>query len=318
MTAILSVLALLLTTAVLSTANSTMWWDPEWPRDEFVKHAPPEILPKLAKKQKHLVFKVGPPASGKTGALKYALRELGIGRDPFLEINIDRFVLREPAYKEQTEFAKAALQRIVADQVSQDNTHMRGSLLRMVQPSSRMEPAWPVLPPAVTQLICQTDFQAYYKHRPAADKEAQALLFAEFLESPHYRNLVYESTGSQASYQFILKLASMARMHEYKVHIVYPIVRWTELLRRSEVRALKHGRLVCPERIRQIRRESRWNLRDIIRKLDSPTFPVDSVLLVSNEGAEDRMRKICHFHKMPERRWRRLSQSTKNPSREEL
>jgi hypothetical protein len=135
----------------------------------------------------------------------------------------------------------------------------------------------------------------------------QALLFNEFLETPHYRNIVYESTGSASSYQFMLKMGRMAKLHGYQVHIVYPIVKWPELLRRSELRALKIGRLVCPERIKQIRRESRLNLRDIIRKLDSPDYPVDSVMIINNEGELGKMRKICHFHKTPGRKKKDVS-----------
>lgn len=280
----------------IAAGNHTSVWDPSWTRSEFIERTPASVLQKLAGKQRHLIFKAGPPASGKTDALKAALHELGLSEDPYMEINIDQFVMKNPAYREQTEFVKTALKKIVP---KADTSVSR----RLFSSWSRQKANIPsIIPPEISQLVCETDFLSYYKHRPEADKEAQTLIFNEFLETPHYRNMVYESTGSTGSYQFILKLARMARLHGFKVHIVYPLVRWTELIRRSELRALKVGRLVCPDRIRQIRHESRWNLRDIIRKLDHTDFPIDSVLIVNNDGAEGQMRKVCHYHKMPGRR----------------
>lgn len=265
-------------------------FDPTWSRQRFIEETPASTLERLQYTQKHLIFKAGPPASGKTSALMNALIELGIADEPYMEINIDQFVMRNRAYKEQTEFVKRALSKIIPRPEPSTNR------LCFSQAQEKNLNS-PIIPPDISQLVCETDFMAYYKHRPIADRDAQALIFNEFLEMPHYRNMVYESTGSMTSYQFILKLARMARLHGFKVHIVYPVVRWKELIRRSELRALKVGRLVCPERIRQIRHESRWSLRDIIRKLDRPDYPIDSVLIINNDGKEGQMKKVCHFHK---------------------
>lgn len=264
------------------------WWDPTWSRSDFIKRSPQKILQRLPGTQKHIIFKVGPPASGKSEILEWALKsELGIAKEPYLEINIDSFVEKNMEYKTLTETTSKYLQNLV------DAGSKIPSVFSAKTPLERPN----VIPEDIIERVCQTDFKAYFKHRPEADREVQAILFNEFLEIPHYRNIVYESTGSKNSYQYILKLGQMAKLHGFKVHIVYPFVKWSQLIRRSELRAIKLGRLVCPDRIRQIRKESRESLRDIIRKLDSPEFPVDSVLIVNNDGPKGKWRKICHFHK---------------------
>lgn len=279
--------------AFLQAAKVCTWWDPTWSRPDFIKRAPQKILEKLPNTQRHLTFKVGPPASGKTEILEWALKEeLGIGNEPYLEINIDAFVERYPEYKAVTTSARKYLQSLIES----------GSIVPSVFSAKTPLDHPNLIPENIIKKICEADFKTYFKCRPAADREAQAILFNEFLELPHYRNIVYESTGSKTSYEYILKLGRMAKLNGFKVHIVYPFVKWPELIRRSELRAIKLGRLVCPDRIRQIRRESRQNLREIIRKLDAPEFPVDSVLIVNNDGPKGHWRKICHFHKNPGRK----------------
>lgn len=258
-------------------------------RTEFIKAAPEGKLEELAKRQRHLIFKTGPPASGKTDALNFALKEIGISQSPYFEINIDLFVEKQKGYRAYKEEAR----KFLLEQVS-----------RTFKPSRCLvgsEKCSTFIPQDLTYAFCRSDFRQYYKFRPEADKEAQALLFNEFLYSPYYRNIVYESTGSKTSYDFILKLARMAKLLGFKVHIIYPFVRWDELIRRSELRALKLGRMVCPDRIRQLRREARINLREVIRKIDLLDFPIDSVMVINNDGPKGQMKKICHFHKIPSR-----------------
>lgn len=283
----------LLLLLALAPACCEPWWAPEMAREAFVAAAPGAAhLAELARRPKHLVFKVGPPASGKSVALNAALAELSIAGQPFLEINKDRYVERHQAYREQTQLARATLRRLVGSPVAA-GCGLTGLPVYGSQG---------VIPPHISELVCQMDAQAYFRFRDAADREAHALLFTEFLERPHYRNIVYEGTGSTGSYQHILKLARMARLHGFRVHVVYAMVRWPELIRRSELRALELGRLVCADRIRLIRRESRVSLREIIRRLDQPDFPVDSVMLVNNDRPRRSPRKVFHFHKTLGRR----------------
>lgn len=287
------ILLLSLTPLIVLAEEVCTWWDPTWSRPEFIKHCPQKLLERLPNTQKHMIFKVGPPASGKTEIVEWALKqELRIGKDPYLEINIDNFVEKNPEYNALTETTRKYLQSLV------DAGSKVPSVFSAITPLDRPN----VIPEDIIDQVCKRDFQTYFKHRPAADREAQAILFNEFLEIPHYRNIVVESTGSKSSYQYILKLGRMAKLNGFKIHIVYPFVKWSELIRRSELRAIKLGRIVCPDRIRQIRKESRESLRDIIRKLDSPEFPVDSVLIVNNDGPKGKWRKICHFHKNPNRK----------------
>lgn len=262
------------------------WWDPSWSRSEFLAKAPPNKLGPISQTQKHLIFKVGPPASGKTDALETALRELGLSQQPYMEINIDKYVEEKPGYKAQVNLSKRIL-----------NEHASKTVRSPVSFISTAKTCVPIIPVPLMERVCNLDKEAYFKARPEADKEAYAALFLEFLDLPHYRNIVYESTGSAGSYEWILKLARLARLHGYKVHIVYPFVRWDSLLERSELRAISIGRLICPQRIRTIRKESRRNLHEIIRRLDRPDFPIDSVLIINNDGPKRRMKKICHFHK---------------------
>ena len=270
---------------IVSGEAFVQWWDPEWSHEEFCTRVPEGKLERLANQQRHLVFKVGPPASGKSDALDHALREIGIDKQPYVEVNIDNLVNKSEAYRLHRELAMGAMKTVFAQNMPKDKTALMAGFV-------------PILPPAVVQVICQMDFGAYFRERPRAKAEAEAILFQELLETPHYRNIVYESTGSHGSYRWILKLARMARMHGFRVHIVYPVVRWTELVRRSEIRALREGRLVCPDRLRLIRWESRVNLREIIRKIDMPAFPIDSVMLIYNDGPRGKRRPICHFHKI--------------------
>ncbi len=271
---------------MLVHAQFSPWWDPEWSRTEFVSRVLPDRLTEQEKRQRHIIFKVGPPASGKSEALSYALRELGISQDPYLEINIDKMVERVQEYRDQMTRVKTSLIKSLT--VSKEMPCLAYKPIKECQT---------LISPDVHELVCNLDFMTYFKHRPAADAEAQAILFHEFITKPHYRNVVYESTGSNGSYDYIQRVGTLARMYGFKIHIVYPFVKRTELIRRSELRALKLGRLVCTHRIKQLRRESRLNLREIISKLDIPDFPIDSVLILNNDGPKGNMTKICHFFK---------------------
>jgi hypothetical protein len=272
------------------------WWDPGWSREEFVKAAPPGELERLAKLPKHLIFKVGPPASGKTDSLEVAMKELGIAEEPFFEINVDLLVEANTPYGEHVAKTKAWLKSFLVSQGKDSILQHNLDVLNGARQTTR------VLPAAAVALACKEDFQAYYKYRQGIDELVYSMLFKEFLHRPYYRHIVYESTGTKGSYEWIQRLGAMARLHGFHVHVVYPLVPYTELLKRSEARALEIGRLVCPERIRHIRAESRANLHEIVKRLNVRDFPVDSVMVFNNRGKRKEMAKLCHYKKEV---WRR-------------
>jgi hypothetical protein len=124
--------------------------------------------------------------------------------------------------------------------------------------------------------FCRDISSIYFQYRKEANIISNSLLL-EYLMDP-VSNVFYETTSSNAAFEWILKVSEITRNAGYQVHLIFIYANLNQLKKRALERALqKTSRLPCTINIESIFHQSNANL---IRILDQYRVLFDSISII--------------------------------------
>lgn len=183
------------------------------------------------------IVSYGPPASGKSKVFEFAQKMLGVSS--LVNINVDDIIAENKDY--QVEIRSCAKQFAETDinDVSLDLLSSCNSI--------------------------------YYKYRSKADEESTARLLRALDEN---RDIVYETTGRDMTWFVTHDLPKIPK--NYKICIVYFVVRPSNLLGRAWSRAQTSGRMPEVKTILDIATSAETNFIDLANKHDFTLYVVEN------------------------------------------
>lgn len=132
--------------------------------------------------------------------------------------------------------------------------------------------------------ICSKTTPIYFKYRKLANAITDAKLLEQFVDLEKRKNVIYESTGSESAFPWLLKVADSAKKLGFRVHLVFSVAPAEALVARAVFRAVyEDGRLPCPLSIRKADFQSRSNFGHILAALSrEESLPFKSILALDN------------------------------------
>lgn len=136
--------------------------------------------------------------------------------------------------------------------------------------------------------FCESGWQNYSSYRQQANILSNSMLLEQAVIKGKVRNkeiqdVVYEVSGTDESYEWMLKVAELAKIADMKVHLVYPIVSLKNLNKRALSRALTTGFLPCSEVISSMYEEAASNFVSLLINEDE-NIHFDTILVLDNDA----------------------------------
>lgn len=157
--------------------------------------------------------------------------------------------------------------------------------------------------------LCTRGWDNYSQYRESANMQSNSMLLENALITGKSKNktpiheVIYETTGSNGAYDWMVNVAKLAKAAGMRVHLVYPVVSLNKLKKRALSRAVGspgkegNGRLPCAWAIEQIFHEAAQNFVKLVgNSEDSVHF--DTILVTDNDAeGRNAMKEVMFYER---------------------
>lgn len=240
---------------------------------------------------RNLIITYGPPASGKSvayGKWSGIVRPDHGGEVHKLEISVDDMVLSNPQY-----------QLVAKDMVKGVNPLLRNPIYQEACYKDHPEDICGDFFQAEVD-FCQKGLKNYSSYRQQANNLSNSLLLEQAmltgkLNDKEIEDVVYEVSGSDESYEWMLSVAKLAKGMGMKVHLVYPIVSLNNLKKRALQSAIAgHGHLPCAWATEDFYEQAAKNFA-ILLDDDAAKVHFHTITVVDNDS--DQAETFLHYNR---------------------